>query len=145
MKKIWNLVAKDLWIVLLDIIAVNAAYYLALMVRFYVNFEFRPTVTYYLTDFWHFAPFYTILSVIIFAAFRLYGGMWQYAGLHDLNRLLTANIITAVLNIVISILVISLIPGHEEYATRMPTSYYVLGSTIQFVITSSIRFINRII
>ena len=47
--------------------------------RFYVNFEFRPTVTYYLTDFWHFAPFYTILSVIIFAAFRLYGGMWRYS------------------------------------------------------------------
>ena len=42
LKKIWNLVAKDLWIVLLDIVAVNAAYYLALMVRFYVNFEFRP-------------------------------------------------------------------------------------------------------
>ena len=37
LKKIWNLVAKDLWIVLLDIIAVNAAYYLALMVRFFDN------------------------------------------------------------------------------------------------------------
>ena len=37
LKKIWNLVVKDLWIVLLDIIAVNAAYYLALMVRFFGN------------------------------------------------------------------------------------------------------------
>ena len=37
MKKIWNLVAKDLWIVLLDIIAVNAAYYLALLIRFFGN------------------------------------------------------------------------------------------------------------
>ena len=37
MKKIWNAVAKDLWTVLLDIIAVNAAYYLALMVRFFGN------------------------------------------------------------------------------------------------------------
>lgn len=35
MKKIWNMVAKDLWIVLLDIIAVNAAYYLALLIRFF--------------------------------------------------------------------------------------------------------------
>ena len=35
LKKIWNLVAKDLWIVLLDIIAVNAAYYLALLIRFF--------------------------------------------------------------------------------------------------------------
>ena len=42
MKKIWNLVAKDLWIVLLDIIAVNAAYYLALLIRFFDNVELRP-------------------------------------------------------------------------------------------------------
>ena len=37
MKKIWNLVAKDLWIVLLDIIAVNVSYFLALLVRFFDN------------------------------------------------------------------------------------------------------------
>ena len=37
LKKIWNAVAKDLWIVLLDIIAVNAAYYLALIIRFFDN------------------------------------------------------------------------------------------------------------
>ena len=36
------MVAKDLWIVLLDIIAVNAAYYLALLIRFFDNVEFRP-------------------------------------------------------------------------------------------------------
>lgn len=37
LKKIWNLVAKDLWIVLLDIIAVNVSYFLALLVRFFGN------------------------------------------------------------------------------------------------------------
>ena len=37
LKRIWNIIAKDLWIVLLDIIAVNAAYYLALLVRFFDN------------------------------------------------------------------------------------------------------------
>ena len=36
MKKIWSGIAKDLWIVLLDIIAVNAAYLLALLIRFVV-------------------------------------------------------------------------------------------------------------
>ena len=42
MKKIWNNIARDLWIVLLDIIAVNAAYILALLLRFFDNVEFRP-------------------------------------------------------------------------------------------------------
>ena len=40
MKKIWSSLAKDLWVALLDIIAVNAAYLLALLVRFVV-YKFR--------------------------------------------------------------------------------------------------------
>ena len=37
MKKIWSSIAKDLWVAILDIIAVNAAYLLALLVRFFDN------------------------------------------------------------------------------------------------------------
>ena len=37
MKKIWNGLTKDLWIVLLDILAVNFAYFLAVLVRFYIK------------------------------------------------------------------------------------------------------------
>ncbi len=36
MKKIWSSIAKDLWVAILYIIAVNAAYFLALLVRFVV-------------------------------------------------------------------------------------------------------------
>ena len=42
MKKIWNSLVKDLWIVLLDILAVNAAYFLALLIRFFDNVGLRP-------------------------------------------------------------------------------------------------------
>ena len=42
MKRMWSSLAKDLWVALLDIIAVNAAYLLALLVRFFDNVEFRP-------------------------------------------------------------------------------------------------------
>ena len=52
--------------------------------RFYVGSEFRPTVSYLLGDFSHFAPWYTIACIVIFAAFRLYGGMWRYAGMNDI-------------------------------------------------------------
>ena len=37
MKKVLDAIAKDLWVVLLDIIAVNAAYILALLIRFFDN------------------------------------------------------------------------------------------------------------
>lgn len=134
LKKIWNCLAKDLWIVLLDIIAVNMSYFLALMIRFYVNFEFRPTVTYYLTDFWHFAPFYTVLAIAIFAAFRLYGGMWRYAGMNDMNRIIGANFATAIVHIL----------GTVFFVRRMPITYYVLGAIFQFLSVALIRFGYRI-
>ena len=37
MKKIWKTIGRDLWTVLLDIIAVNAAWYFALVIRFYMT------------------------------------------------------------------------------------------------------------
>ena len=57
---------KDWIILVLDMIAVNAAYFLALLLRFYVNYEFRPTVSFYLTDFLTFAPFHTIICIAVF-------------------------------------------------------------------------------
>ena len=41
MKK--KVILKDLWIIVLDIIAVNLSYYLALLIRFFVNGKFRPS------------------------------------------------------------------------------------------------------
>lgn len=135
MKKIWNGIARDLWIVLLDIIAVNAAYFLALLVRFYVNGEFRTTVSYYLTDWATFTPFYTVLAIIVFALFRLYGGMWRFAGVNDMNRIIGANAITTVIQII----------GTALFIRRMPITYYIIGAILQFLFISVIRFGYRIL
>ena len=135
MKKIWTGFVKDLWIVLLDIIAVNAAYYLALIIRFYVNFTFRPTVSYLIGDWARFAPFYTALSLLVFAAFRLYGGMWRYAGINDMNRIIFANLCTVVLQVA----------GTLLFIRRMPITYYVIGAILQFLFIFLIRFGYRIL
>ena len=135
MKKILNAFAKDLWILLLDIIAVNAAYFLALILRFYVNFQFRPTVSYYLTDWLHFTPFYTVACIIVFALFRLYGGMWRYAGINDMNRIIGANLVTAALHVA----------GTLLFVRRMPITYYVIGALLQFFLVVLIRFGYRML
>ena len=135
MKKIWDGIAKDLWIVLLDIVAVNAAYFLALLIRFYVNFEFRPTVKYLIGDWAKFAPFYTVLAIIVFALFRLYGGMWRFAGINDMNRIIGASVCTALLQVV----------GTALFIRRMPITYYLIGAILQFLFLSLIRFGYRIL
>ena len=127
--------ARDLWVIILDLIAVNLSYYMALLVRFYVNSEFRPTVSYLLTDFYHFAPWYSICSIIIFAAWRLYDGMWRYAGINDMNRIIGANICTTVIQVL----------GSTIFIRRMPYTYYVIGAVLQFVMVSIIRFSYRLL
>ena len=134
-QKAGKALAKDLWIVILDILAVNLAYFLALMLRFFVNGQFRPTVSYYQTDFLKFAPFYTILCILVFAIFRLYGGMWRYAGINDMNRIIAASAVTAVIHII----------GTAVFIRRMPITYYVMGAVIQFLFISLIRFGYRIL
>ncbi len=125
---------KDWLILVLDVLAVNAAYFLALLLRFYVNYEFRPTVSFYLTDFLTFAPFYTVLCIAVFWLFRLYGGMWQYAGINDMNRIIGASVVTAVLHIV----------GTALFIRRMPITYYIIGAILQFLFITLIRFGYRI-
>ena len=136
MKKVWNTIAMDLWIVLLDIIAVNAGYLLALLIRFFVNGEFRLVALQdYLPAFWQFAPFYTVLSILVFILFRLYGGMWRYAGINDMNRIIGANACTAIIHVI----------GTCLFVRRMPITYYAIGALLQFAFVVLTRFGYRIL
>ena len=85
--------------------------------RFYVNFEFRPTVHHYIDDFIFFAPWYSVLAIAVFIFFRLYGGMWRYAGINDLNRIIFANLATTVIQVVGTLII----------GKRMPITYYIIG------------------
>ena len=122
MKKIWNGLTKDLWIVLLDILVVNFAYFLAVLVRFYIkSFEFRSVMGTYMN------AWATFVS--------LYGGMWRYAGINDMNRVIGANVVTALIQVV----------GTSLFIIRMPIAYYVVGAVVQFALMALIRFGARIV
>ena len=142
LEKLKSFIRTNLWVVLLDIIAFGLSYLLTLYIRLYVNGIFQYGA-YYVDYFWQFIPFYIIGAVIVFAMFRLYGAIWEHAGIQDLNRIILANLVTAVLHAVISIVVIRAIPASERMASRMPTSYYIIGATIQLLLTALIRFANR--
>lgn len=135
LNKLWNNLKKDLWIVVLDILIVNVSYYLAVLFRFYIrSFEFRPAVTTYLNAWARFAPFYTVLSIVVFVLFKLYGGMWRYAGINDMNRVIGANAVTALIQIL----------GTVFFVCRMPVAYYLVGAVLQFFFMSMLRFGYRI-
>ena len=135
MKRLKALVKNDIWILILDIIAVNASYFLALIIRYYINYTFIFSSRTFLDVMYKFAPWYTIICLVVFFACRLYGGLWRYAGIKDMNRIVLANIITCIVQVVCTLL----------FYQRMPMTYYVGGAAFQFIFVVIIRFAYRII
>ena len=125
---------KDILIILLDIVAVNISYLGSLYARFY-GVAHGNIFDGYLSAFWQFAPFYTVLCLAIFAYFRLYNGMWQFAGMHDLNRIIFASLSTCAVQVI----------GTLLFVKKMPIAYYVIGACAQFAFICVIRLGYRIV
>ncbi len=133
MDKVKQFVKYDLWVMMLDIISVNAAYLLALMIRYYGRLSASRNFTLFMDYYIQFAPFYTVLCLVVFFLFRLYGGMWTYFGVNDVNRVIGANAVTAFIQVV----------GTLLFVRRMPISYYLMGAFLQLLFILMIRFGNR--
>lgn len=132
-KSIFNRLKNDLWVVVMDAIAVNAAYILALLLRYYVHSEFKSAALAFVDTYMRFAPFYTAICLVLFYLFGLYDGIWRYAGLNDMNRIIIANVIAVAANIL----------GTKLFFGGMPRSYYFVGGALQFLLIVIIRFSYR--
>ena len=127
-------VKSDLWVLVMDIIAVNAAHLLALLLRYYVNSQIVVSAAHrYMEIYMRFAPFYTIICIVVFMFFRLYNGIWRYASIDDMNRIIGACLTTTVINLLGTLLLFQ----------KLPYSYYVIGAAFQYVFVSVIRFSYR--
>ena len=127
----WQIINAGL--VIYDILAVNAAFFLALWVRFDCMFSEIPE--YYLEAFMKFAPIYTIISLLVFLRCRLYQSIWRFASYNELLRVSMATLVTAVIQIF----------GTLIFVQRMPISYYMFGVLLQFFAVLGIRFSYRFI
>ncbi|MBR7122306.1 MAG: polysaccharide biosynthesis protein [Oscillospiraceae bacterium] len=127
----WHIVAALLMI--FDIIAVNFAYFLALWFRF--DCAFSAIEPQYLTAFLRYIPIHTVVSLIVFLWLRMYNSIWRFASFDELLRAILATVITSVVHIV----VMSLAFG------RMPISYYIIGTAIQFALVLGVRFSYRFV
>ena len=135
MERLIRTIKNDLWVIILDAIAINVSYLFALIARFYINNEIVPGIVSFIGVFYNFAPIYTLICIVVFYAFHLYGGLWRYAGIRDMNRIVLANIVTTFIQIF----------GTITFYSRMPRSYYAGGASLQFIFIVLIRFAYRIV
>ncbi len=127
----WQLIT--LYLIVYDIVAVNAAYFLALWIRFDCRFQMIPES--YLYPYLKFVPIYTIFCVIVFWFSRLYRSIWRFASYLELSRVIVATMLTGLFHTIAITLLLR----------RMPITYYVLGIFIQFILTLGVRFSYRFI
>lgn len=125
----WQIIA--LYLIVYDVLAINFAYFFGLWLRFDLHFTSIPAE--YMSAFLKFAPIYTVFTIFVFAQLRLYNSLWRFASFSELNRVIVASVITTIFNIV----------GMTAFIQRMPLSYYIIGSVLQFGLTLTIRFSYR--
>jgi len=127
----WQIIA--MYLAVYDAIAVNAAYFLALWIRFDCRYSEIPEV--YLSSYLKFAPWYTIFSVVIFWLLRLYKSIWRFASYSEFVRIVAATVITGLFHTVVITITVR----------RMPISYYMFGILIQFLLVAGVRFSYRFV
>lgn len=127
----WVVVA--VYLCIYDVVAVNFSYFFGLWLRFDLKFSGIPTEFY--RAFIKFAPFYTIFCIVVFYLLHLYKSIWRFASFNELNRLFLATLITSVFHIA----------GISIFIRRMPYSYYIIGTIMQFILLVAVRFGYRYI
>ena len=127
----WEMIA--LYLLIYDVIMMNASYFIGLLLRFDIRYSSIPEE--YLYAFLKFAPFYTVFSVAVFFLLRLYNSLWRFASFSELNRILLASGITTIFQLI----------GITAFVHRMPASYYVFGAIVQFCMVTAVRFTYRFI
>ncbi len=127
----WQIIA--ICITVYDMIAVNAAYFLALWMRY--DFSFGQIEKKYLLAFNRFMPIYTICCFLVFRFFKAYKSIWRFASFTELMQLIKCSLVTCVIHTA----------GITLLFCRMPISYYFLGAGIQFLLTVAIRFSYRFV
>lgn len=127
----WQVIAVIL--AFYDIFAVNFSYFFALLLRF--DFRYSAIPQNYYSIWLNFAPFYTVICILVFLKLNLYRSVWRFASYSELLRSILASGITALVQIV----------GTLAFFGRMPISYYIVGTVFQFGMILGIRFSYRFI
>ncbi|WP_311516633.1 nucleoside-diphosphate sugar epimerase/dehydratase [uncultured Anaerococcus sp.] len=123
---------KKIILVFFDIIILNCAYFLALYFRFDMDFSSIPYE--FLNSFQTYAIINSLITIILYNAFKMYNMILEYASYNELVNITEATILSLLSHIVFMAIFIH----------RMPVSYYIFGYMIQYVLTVASRFAKKI-
>lgn len=132
-KRIQHAQIVSLYLMIYDAVAVSAAYFVALLLRFDLRFSMIQEPYF---DMWlKFAPYYAFFCICVFYALRLYNSIWRFASYTELLRVTLATMVTTITHVIFI----------TVFLYRMPISYYVVGAFLQFILILGVRFSYRFV
>ena len=129
----YQLLIRRVCLIILDILCIIAASFLALLTRF--EFDFHQIPPEFLKVIYEYGPFIIVVTLIIFTFFHVYSSLWEYAGIEEVFSLIVACLLSAVAKII----VISF-----TWST-MPRSWYVLDTMYLMILIGTTRVSYRLI
>ena len=118
-----------------DVCAVIAAGYLSLFVRFDLIFSAIPVE--YEMVVRQSLPMAIIITIVVFALFRLYSSLWTYAGMTEILNITAAALIAGIAELVIVTL------EDKNVTVPLPRSYYFYYTIFLWGFVFVSRFIYR--
>lgn len=125
-----------------DILCINGCSFLALFMRYELSVP-RFLVSGIAADYplgyvgtlKELMIFNTVITLIVFALFRLYNSLWRFAGMEEVINIALASGVSGVLHFL-------MVFGTYH---RMPRSYFLIYMLLLFITTLAVRFSYRII
>lgn len=127
---------RIIFLVIADAVSLNLAVFLSLFFRYELDFtKLLTNGSAFVQNAVKFAPFYTVIGIVIFAVFKLYTSLWEYASLDEAIRIVAACAVVDVISFVIM----------KLFAMKMPMSFHFLNGILLAVLILLIRFSYRLL
>lgn len=128
--------------VIWDAVCINACSFMALFLRYDLNIDryLRSGINEeyplgYVATLQELMVFNTLMTLVVFALFRLYKSLWRYAGINEVLSIALACGVSGILHFL------------TVFGTyhRMPRSYFLIYMLLLFILTLAVRFSYRIV
>lgn len=126
-----QLIIRRIFLIILDICCIVMASGFAILIRF--DFNIAKVHTVFLNHIWSYLPINIISTLLIFYLFRLYHSLWTFAGITELENIITSCVIASVIQM-LGLIILKL---------HMPRSYYILYGMFLVTFTIFTRFAYR--
>lgn len=123
---------RVIFLALVDLVVIQFSAFMALLARFDFSYTLLREST-FLDALLRYAPWFTVLTVLIFIPFKLYSSLWEFASVDELLHILLAAMAVAMLQF--AAIVLNLVD--------LPLSFPMLNAMFLAVLTVLFRFSYR--